>query len=67
MPRFNHAYDIGFEVAGSTKEDGSDVTPAMLRAALMRRIIDLDESQPDHGEWHEAVGSPFDTHEEDPE
>lgn len=40
MARYSHAYDIVFEVQ-SDKEDGSDVTPAMLRAALLKRIEDV--------------------------
>lgn len=61
MPRFNHAVDIAFTVISDDPE-GNDFTPAMLRAALIRRIADLD-SQPD--QWLEAVGAPFDTYEEE--
>ena len=68
MARFNHAFTIGFEVV-STCEDASDVTPQMLRNALLKRIADLDASYyPSKGpgwQWHDAVGLPFDTHEED--
>ena len=68
MPHFNHAYTIGFEVI-SYREDSSDVTPQMLKDALLKRIAELDAScVPGKGqgwEWHDAVGAPFDTHEEE--
>jgi len=51
MPRYNHMFDVAFSLE-SNKEDGSDVTHAMLRAALLKRIEDLDAS----GEWLEACG-----------
>lgn len=64
MARFNHAFDIAFEVV-SNCEDASDVTPEKLRDALLQRISDLDASYfPSKGqgwEWYEAVGDPFDT------
>lgn len=64
MPRFNHAFSIAFSVV-SEQANGEDVTPAMLRAALQRRMDELDRS-PDGGrEWLEAVGAPFDTYEEE--
>ena len=67
MPHFNHAFTIAFEV-NSIREDASDVTPQMLKNALIKRMADLDASYvPGKGrgwEWHEAVGEPFDTHEE---
>jgi hypothetical protein len=44
-------FDVAFSLE-SAKEDGSDVTPAMLRAALMQRIYQLDISD----EWEEACG-----------
>jgi hypothetical protein len=40
MAKFNHLYDVAFTVVSNT-EDGSDVTPAMLRAALEKRIESL--------------------------
>lgn len=61
MPRFNHAVDIAFTVI-SDDPDGQDFTPAMLRAALLRRIADLDKAPED---WLEAVGAPFDSYEMD--
>lgn len=64
MPKYNHAFDIAFEVV-SEKEDGSDVTADMMRAALEKRIASLDS----HGDlyWEEAVGAPYDTYREDDE
>jgi hypothetical protein len=44
MTKFNHMYDIAFTVISNT-EDGSDVTPAMLRAALLRRASELAEDE----------------------
>jgi len=62
MPKFNHAYTIAFSLI-SDDEQADDVTPAMLRTALRKRIVDLDASVP--CEWEEAVGAPFDTFEDD--
>lgn len=61
MAKFDHAYTIAFSLV-SDDEQGKDVTTAMLKEALLRRIKDLDQS-PQGGEWFEAVGAPFDTHE----
>jgi len=44
MTKFNHMYDIAFIVISNT-EDGSDVTPAMLRAALLKRAAELAEDE----------------------
>lgn len=43
MPRFNHAFDIGFEVV-SDDRNAEDVTADMLRKALEARIAQLDSS-----------------------
>jgi hypothetical protein len=51
MAKFNHMYDVAFTVVSNT-EDGSDVTPTMLRAALETRIESLFAS----GEPLEAFG-----------
>lgn len=70
MPRYNHAFDIAFSVI-SDDPGGDDVTPAMLKEALLKRIADLDASydpanpSDKGGEWLEAVGVPFDTYEEE--
>jgi len=41
---FNHAYDFAFEVI-SQKEDGEDVTPAMLRQACIERIKSISDQE----------------------
>ena len=51
MPRYNHMFDIAFSLERD-KEVGSDGTPAMLRAALLKRVDTLDESN----DWSEACG-----------
>ena len=64
MARFNHAYTVAFEVI-SYREDASDVTPQMLKDALLKRIADLDASYfPGKGqgwEWPDAVGAPYES------
>jgi len=58
--RYNHAYDIGFSLE-SNHPKGEDVTPDMLRTALLNRIKDLDDAD-EWGEiWSNSV--PFDTYE----
>jgi hypothetical protein len=63
MPRYNHAYDVAFSLVSNDPE-GLDVTPAMFRAALLRRIAQIDAEEA-HGGWEQACGAPFDTYEED--
>jgi hypothetical protein len=58
MPRFNHMVTLAFEVI-SDREDGEDVTPEMLRHALLRRMIGLDEDKA----WEEACLPIEDTYE----
>ena len=53
--KYSHAFSIGFEI-DSNHEWGDDVTPAQLRAAIQRRLDDLQDD-----ELREAVGEPFDT------
>lgn len=53
--KYNHAVDLAFEVI-SNDEQGEDITPDMLRAALKNRIENLDRNN----EWLEAVDI-FDT------
>ncbi|WP_242121183.1 hypothetical protein [Sphingomonas lacusdianchii] len=60
MASFSHAYGVAFTVRSHDPE-GADVTPSMLKAALLARVADLDAA----GEWHEAVGTPVDTYQED--
>lgn len=56
MPKYSHAYTLAFEVESSDEEAG-DVTPAMFKSALLRRIAEMDEEN----SWHAACGAPFDT------
>jgi hypothetical protein len=63
MPQYNHAYDVAFSLVSNDPE-GLDVTPAMFRAALLRRIAQIDAEEA-HGGWEQACGAPFDTYEED--
>lgn len=65
MIRYNHAYDIAFSVV-SSDPDGLDVTPAMLRAALLQRVAQLD-AEAHVGGYEQACGAPFDTYEMDKE
>ncbi len=58
MPKYNHAFDVAFSLV-SNDPDGNDITPDMLKAALLKRISDLDAAE----EWKEACGSPWDTYE----
>jgi hypothetical protein len=44
MPKFNHAYDFAFEVI-SERDDAEDVTPAMIRAALLERVNRLTDEE----------------------
>lgn len=62
MPKYNHAFDVAFEVVSET-EDGSDVTKEMLKSALLKRMESLDLAD----EWLEACGAPFDTYPVDTE
>lgn len=55
---FSHAFDFAFEL-NSDKEDASDITPAMKKAALLRRIQSMPVA-----EFDEACGK-FDTAEND--
>ena len=58
MARYNHAFDIGFEV--ESDNDGESVTATELIAALKRRVNDLEKNGE---EIVEACGLPFDTYE----
>lgn len=57
MAQYNHAYTIAFSVV-SNESQGEDVTAAMLRDALIRRMKDLDGNN----EWEEAAGGPYDSY-----
>ena len=51
MTTYNHLFDVAFSLE-SDDCDAEDVTPAMLRAALLKRIEDLDAAD----EWLHACG-----------
>jgi len=54
MPKFNHAYDFAFEVI-SERDDAEDVTPAMIRAALLERVNRLtDEELISAASWYDS-------------
>lgn len=40
MPRYSHQLGLGFTVE-SDNEDGNDITPEMIRRALLERMKDL--------------------------
>lgn len=63
MTRYNHAFEVAFSVVSDDPE-GRDVTPEMFRAALLRRVSQLDQEAA-YGGWEQACGAPFDTYEED--
>ncbi|WP_454287236.1 hypothetical protein [Rhizobium arsenicireducens] len=54
--KFNHLVSIGFTVV-SHDAKGEDFTPEMLKAALLKRINTLNDS-----EWLEAVEPPMDSY-----
>ena len=56
--KYNHAADLAFEVL-SNDEQGNDITPEMLRAALKKRVNELDRTNT----WREAIDI-FDTMED---
>ena len=56
---FNHAFDLAFSLT-SRDAEAVDVTPQMLRNAILRRLASLTDT-----ELVEAVGAPFDTYQED--
>ena len=58
MTRYNHMFDIAFSLE-SDDCDANDVTPAMLRAGLIKRIESLDAS----GEWDDRAINLCDTYE----
>ena len=43
MPKYNHMLDIAFEVI-SEDEDGSDITPEQIHAAILNRLVSLAEA-----------------------
>lgn len=54
--KYNHAYTIAFELE-SDDEYALDVTPAMFRSALLKRVADMPDS-----EWRDACNL-FDSNE----
>lgn len=44
MTVWNHAFDFAFEVA-SFDEYGEDITPAMIRAELINRAINISDRE----------------------
>jgi hypothetical protein len=57
--KYNHAVTLAFEVI-SEDPNGDDITTAMLREALLARMVNLDID----GSWAEATLPPYDTHQE---
>lgn len=43
MTTYNHAYDIAFSISGSKCKDGTDVTGAQLRKALLKKLAGLTD------------------------
>tara|TARA_A200000159_G_scaffold148811_2_gene156838 strand:+ start:4606 stop:4782 length:177 start_codon:yes stop_codon:yes gene_type:complete len=56
--KYNHAFDFGFEIV-SECEQATDVTPAMLREALLSKIKSLSDKELKHS------CNCFDTHKEE--
>jgi len=50
MAKFNHLYDIAFSVI-SNDEDGEDITGAMVRESILRRLAGITDD-----EIMEAIG-----------
>ena len=51
MPTYNHMFDLAFSLE-SNDCDAKDVTPAMLRAAILKRVEMIDAAN----EWAESCG-----------
>lgn len=58
MTTYNHLLALAFSLE-SNDCDGKDVTPAMLEAAVLRRIADIKGS----GEWEGSYENLHDTYE----
>lgn len=56
MPRFNHAYTLGFSLE-SDHPTGDDIEPAVMRAAILIYLARLEDT-----ELMENTGMPFDTY-----
>tara|TARA_R110000796_G_scaffold63604_1_gene147288 strand:- start:334 stop:558 length:225 start_codon:yes stop_codon:yes gene_type:complete len=59
--KYNHALGVSFSIV-SNDPDGKDITPAMVRQAIFKRMQQLDNC--DDVEWLEATLPPYDTYEE---
>jgi len=59
MERYNHMFTVAFEVV-SNQEDGEDVTGAMLRKAILKRLDSIGDEELEH-----ACGAPDDTYKEE--
>lgn len=57
MNTYNHAFTLAFAVAGSTREDGEDITPTQMAEAIRAHVAELLAG----GELLAATGAPFDT------
>lgn len=57
MPKYNHAYSLGFSVDSDT-EDGSDVTADQLRQSIRRWIDEVSDDG-----LLENCDAPWDTYE----
>ena len=55
MTTYTHDYDIVFSVKGSTDYNAKDVTPDMIREALLERIARLQDQE--WGDACELLGS----------
>lgn len=63
MPRYNHAFEIAFEVKSDHSAKGDDDVPAAeLRKGLQQRLNSMSDR-----EIVEACGAPFDTMDERPD
>jgi len=60
MTQYNHALSLAFEVI-SNDEEGEDITIPMLKAALQKRVENIDSGG--DLEWEQACLPPWDTYE----
>ena len=59
MTNYSHGCDLAFEVVSQHK-DGKDITPAMFRLAIIKRINDIDRTN----SWDQTINI-FDTYDMD--
>ena len=60
MTKYNHAFDIAFEVV-SEDESGENIPRDVMLAALLRRVADITEY--DNANFEAVFDMPFDTYE----